>query len=173
MFLLNGDAVRKYIERGEIQILDVHWGNLGPTYYRLRLGKPYSEAFVENGHHGAFEEEKATAIRPGMHYMVETLETIVLSDRIQGFVFQTTNLSLRGFELIGGVGVEPEYKGKLHFVLRSLWNEPRNLKLGIQIAKIYFFDVSESCRYAEQAALFEAWYDWYAERKKIVPGYDG
>jgi deoxycytidine triphosphate deaminase len=167
MFLLNAKAIRWYIDSGDIHIDNADWSGLGPTSYRLRLGRSYREVFVTGGKWGEFEEGKAIPIEPGFIYRIETLETVRLSSRVQGFVFQTTNLSLRGFELIGGVGVEPNYSGKLNFLLRSLWNEQKHFTLGDQIAKIYFFDVAESsCPFDDE--LYKAFFDWASERAQIM-----
>lgn len=167
MFLLNAKAIRWYIDSGDIHIDDADLNGLGPTCYRLRLGKSYREMFVTEGKWGEFEKEKAIPIEPGHIYKIETLETVRLSSRVQGFVFQTTNLSLKGFELIGGVGVEPNYSGKLNFLLRSLWNERKHCTLGDQIAKIYFFDVAESSCPSDDE-LYKEFFNWARERAQII-----
>ena len=147
MFLLNKKMIEKYIDQKLLYIGDFEPGLLHPTYYYLRIGryvqkwdeKENNFAVVDIGRSG-----KVLEIPPRGYVSIQSLESFNCFGKVLGIFGQISDLPTRGLRLNHSPTIDPTFDGVLYMGIENLLERPVELKYGDRIAKVLFFDISDT-----------------------------
>jgi deoxycytidine triphosphate deaminase len=111
------------------------------TFYKFRFG---AKNKVDKNGDDVYGEEEPVVLERGAFEKIWSLEKFVLSERVLAIFGHSSDLFLRGLELINSPFIDPAYPGKLQLIVRNFSNEQVTLSVGDIIGKITFFDISET-----------------------------
>ena len=149
MFLLNDKMIVEYIERGIIDITDFDKTNLHHTYYYFRLGR-YPKVWDDQKNKYKIEElgdesgEYVIEIPPRGYALIQSLERFTFSERVMAIFGQGSALPRKGLRLNHSPTIDPRFKGYLEMGLENLLPKAREVKFGEPLAKVMFFDISDT-----------------------------
>lgn len=149
MFLLNDKMIIEYIERGIFDITNFDKKYLHPTYYYFRLGR-YHKVWDDQNNKYKVEElgdesgEYVIKIPPRGYALIEPLERFIFSDRVMAIFGQGSALPRKGLRLNHSPTIDPRFKGTLEMGLENLLPKVREIKFGEPLAKVMFFDISDT-----------------------------
>lgn len=177
MFLINRDNLINYSRKNQITIGNVDSKFMDATCYRFRLGNLVKQRVSfdpdlprEKRSNTIDIENGFLKVEPGCFYEIQSHESFTLGDCVQAFISQTTNLALKGFQLISGLGVDPSWVNpgnsdhKLKFVLKSLINEAIPISHLQVIGKIYFYDITDTFKHDSE----DAGHLYVPERERLL-----
>src|SRR2546427_4637592 len=148
MFLISKfvyDAMQKSKAHKNAPYLVIHdylESNHSQTFYKFRYG-----AKDANGKVGKSE---AVVLEAGAYEPIWSLEEFGLSERVLAVFGHSSDLFLRGLELIHSPFIDPGFPGKLQLVIRNFSNSQVTLSVGDVIGKITFFDISDTVLSADE-----------------------
>lgn len=149
MFLLNDRMISEYLERRIIEITDFDKKYLHPTYYYFRLGK-YAKVWDEEGKKYKVQElgeesgEYVIKIPPRGYALIQSLEHFIFSDRIMAIFGQGSALPRKGLRLNHSPTIDPRFRGSLEMGLENVLPKDREVKFGEPLAKVMFYDISDT-----------------------------
>ena len=115
--------------------------------YDFRLGSRFLKAYfgrpIDFSDIASAEEKKKAVVEPGEVVFVLSKEYISLPKDIYIQLNPKRSLSQDGIELLGGLTVDPGYKGRLVFGLRNVAGKPYVLRPETKIVGAHFFRLSE------------------------------
>jgi deoxycytidine triphosphate deaminase len=106
------------------------------SVYRFRYGAPTNEEIDKN--------PPPVTIKRGSYRVVWSMEGFEVSERVLGIFGHSSDLFLRGLELIHSPFIDPKFRGHLQLTVRNFSEKDVILKTGDEIGKITFFDISDS-----------------------------
>jgi dUTPase len=112
------------------------------TFYKFRYGAPALGDGV--GTPGSIR------LRRGESKPVWSLEAFELSERVLGLFGHSSELFLRGIELVHSPFIDPGFQGQLRLTLRNVSDQEVALNTGDVIGKVVFFDISDTILSAEE-----------------------
>lgn len=131
-----GDETSPYL-----LINDYLAANHKQTFYKFRYG---ARNEVDKNGDDKYGQSEPIILGPGAFEKIWSLEEFVLSERVLAIFGHSSDLFLRGLELIHSPFIDPAYPGRLQLIVRNFSNEQVILSLGDIIGKITFFDISET-----------------------------
>lgn len=145
--IMTSNELRKLIQVGEY-IIDGNPECVEGIKYDFQLGSRFLKAYfgrpVDFKDIKSPEELKRAVVEPGEVVFVMSREQVALPKDIYIQLNPKRSLSQDGIELLGGLTVDPGYKGKLVFGLRNVAGKPYTLKEGTKIVGAHFFKLSEN-----------------------------
>lgn len=145
--VITGTELRKLIEEGKIlENADIKCAE--GIKYDFRLGSKLLKSYfgtpvdIEKDL-VTMEEKNRAVVEPGEVVFVLSKERISLPKDIYIQLSPKRSLSQDGIELLGGLTVDPKYKGYLVFGLKNVAGKPYKLKVGTKIVGANFFRLSE------------------------------
>jgi hypothetical protein len=152
MRLLGRDEIVALLEdpSGPLEIQGFDESHLQHCYYFIRLGDTYfrhSDGLVDDVRHlgGQFLD-----LNPGEYVRVHTYERFRLEGSIIGELTSATDVHRQGLQLVNSDKLDPFYPMDggdampLEFGLRNLNPSKASLLKATAIAKVYFYDISDS-----------------------------
>jgi deoxycytidine triphosphate deaminase len=106
------------------------------TFYKFRYGAPDSK--------GEVGIPAPLNLKRGSYAAVWSLEGFELSERVLAVFGHSSDLFLRGLELIHSPFIDPIFRGQLQLVIRNFSDQEVNLSPGDIIGKATFFDISDT-----------------------------
>lgn len=149
MFLLNDKRIVEYSERGIVEITHFDKKYLHATYYYFRLGR-YFKVWDEHNNKYRVEElgdesgEDVIEIPPRGYAIIQSLEHFSFSEKVMAIFGQGSSLPRKGLRLNHSPTIDPHFKGFLEMGLENLLPKEREVKFGEPIAKVMFYDISDT-----------------------------
>jgi deoxycytidine triphosphate deaminase len=145
MHLLTATKLEELIADGKhVRVQPFERSMLQHTCYYLRISGRSDTKQGDNWVRGTASDNGALTIKPRSFVRVWTLESVCLSADVLGVFGQVSDLIEEGLLLVHSPFVDPLFEGQLRLGLHNLTNDPVSLKIGTPLAKIAFFDVTES-----------------------------
>lgn len=134
--LMTDREIKQAIDNGELKIEDFEPTCLQPCSYDMRIGRWALLSKCE--HLINVEEEQSFTLEAGDFALATTLESVEMPSNIAGHVGMRNAIARRGLVLLGGMQIDPGFKGVL---LMGLYNaSPRRLTLdyGTRVCTVEF-----------------------------------
>ena len=153
MFLLNDKMiVSQNSHGGLLQITNYNPKGLRPTCYYFHLGSKFRRWDSKNTKWQLFElapGNEVLTLEPNEYVLVESAERIRCSSQVMAIFGQTSSLFRKGISLKNSPAIDPNFPssgeaGYLELGLKNELSHPARIKLGDQIGKIYFFNISDT-----------------------------
>lgn len=117
--------------------------------YDFRLGNEFLKAYFGRAVNfdvdlKSAEDRRMAVVEPGEVVFVLSKERLDLPPNVYVQLSQKRSLSQDGIELMGGLTIDPGYKGYLVFGLRNVAGTPYTLTPGTRIVGANFFELSEA-----------------------------
>ena len=149
MYLLNDKRIIEYDKREILKITDFDKKFLHPTYYYFRLGrffKIWDESSMKYtvAELGDETGEDVLEIPPRGYALIQSLEHFRLSEKVTAIFGQISALSRKGLRLNHSPTIDPHFSGFLEMGLENLLPKPREIRFGESIAKVMFYDISDT-----------------------------
>lgn len=149
MRLLNSDNIVESVNNNNqyltIENFDTHF--LHSTYYYFRLGHHFKAKLTPEAEwtSGTLNEKTPSLILPPSAYVVaRSVERFRLSAEVAAIFSQTSDFIFLGLELIHSAFVDPLFEGHLEVGIWNRFATSAEIRLGMPIGKIKFFDVSDT-----------------------------
>jgi len=147
MATLSGDALKRLVQTGQLQIEPFHEDAIQPASYDLRLGKRalISPKGDESGRAVDLDKEKdqTLTILPGQYVAILTEEKLGLPNNICARFGLKSNLARKGLIAFGGIQVDPGFVGRLAISLFNVGPENIQIKLGTPTFTMEFDKLEE------------------------------
>lgn len=174
--VITGAELRKLIEDGEIlENADIKCAE--GIKYDFRLGSKLLKSYfgdpvdIEKDL-VTVEEKNRAVVEPGEVVFVLSKERISLPKDIYIQLSPKRSLSQDGIELLGGLTVDPKYKGYLVFGLKNVAGKPYKLRVGTKIVGANFFRLSEESEVIDDDEVPSSIEDFPQRLQELIDKYE-
>lgn len=119
-----------------LQIHNYEPENHMQTFYRFCYGAPDNK--------GKVGVPEPVNLKPGTYRSIWSLEGFQLSERVLAVFGHSSELFLRGLELVHSPFIDPGFPGQLQLVVRNFSDQIVLLSPKEIIGKVVFFDISDT-----------------------------
>lgn len=149
--LLNRGEIQRLLEEREITINPFEEALLGRASYDLRLSDK-----VIDPESGEVIELTDFQLLPGQFVLANTLEYLVLSEKVAGLVMGRSSLARLGvLTTLDAHLVEPGFEGSLTLTLKNVSNKPVLLRGGLAVVHVAFMRVVGNGGQAKRESKYE------------------